>query len=126
MCAVKRIANILNDRPISVQQTKSDEQEEDFLCPLTPNMLITGRSGSGPPSDYVDVEVPHERHRFIDELERAWCYQYKVQHFHSLIPTRKWKDKKRNIAPGDVVLIRYKSKSFPGTYRQGRVKEVGS
>ena len=25
---------------------------------------------------------------------------------------------------GDIVLIEYKSKSFPGTYRLGRVKEV--
>ena len=46
LCAIKRIANILNDRPISVQRTKTDEQEEDFLTPLTPNMLVTGRSGS--------------------------------------------------------------------------------
>ena len=28
LCAVKRIANILNNRPISVQRTKTDEQEE--------------------------------------------------------------------------------------------------
>lgn len=48
-CAIKRIANILNDRPVSVQRTKSDAQDEDFLSPLTPNMLITGRNANGPP-----------------------------------------------------------------------------
>ena len=109
-CAVKRIANILNNRPISVQRTKTDEQEEDFLSPLTPNMLITGRSGSVPPKDYLDTEDPHENLSFIDELERAWWYQYKVQYFQSLIPTRKWIDEKRNISSGDVVLIEYKSR----------------
>ena len=40
LCAVKRIANILNNRPISVQRTKTDAQDEDFLHPLTPNMLL--------------------------------------------------------------------------------------
>ena len=46
LCAVKRIANILNNRPISVQRTKTDAQDEDFLHPLTPNMLLLmGNSG---------------------------------------------------------------------------------
>ena len=57
LCAVKHIANILNNRPISVQRTKTDENDEDFLTPLTTNMLTTGRSGSGPPKDYLDEEV---------------------------------------------------------------------
>ena len=51
-------------------------------------------------------------------------YQYKVQYFHSLLPTRKWLEKKRNMNVGDVVLIEYSSKSAPGTYRLGRVKSV--
>ena len=51
-------------------------------------------------------------------------YQYKVQYFQSLIPTRKWIDEKRNISSGDVVLIEYKSKSAPGTYRLGKVINV--
>ena len=66
LCAVKRIANILNNRPISVQRTKTDEQEEDFLSPLT------GRSGSVPPKDYLDTDDPQEKLSFIDELKRAW------------------------------------------------------
>ena len=28
------------------------------------------------------------------------------------------------MCPGDIVLIEYKSKSFPGSYRLGRVKDV--
>ena len=92
--------------------------------PLTPNMLITGRSGSGPPKDLVEVQNTQQSRSFIDELEQAWWYQYKVQYFHSLLPTRKWLDKKRNMMVGDVVLIEYSSKSAPGTYRLGRVKNV--
>ena len=123
-CAVKRIANILNHRPVSVQRTKTDAQDDDFLSPLTPNMLITGRTDSGPPKDSVYNDDPEMRYSYIQELERAWWFQYKVQYFHSLIPTRKWIEMKRNIAPKDIVLIEYKSKSAPGTYRLGRVLGV--
>ena len=50
--------------------------------------------------------------------------RYKVQYSSSLIPTQKWIQVKRNVCPGDVVLIEYKAKSFPGTYRLGRIKDV--
>ena len=127
LCAVKRIANILNNRPISVQRTKTDAQDEDFLHPLTPNMLLMmADSGVSPPSAMsLDCnDDPRLRFSFISEIERAWWYQYKVQYFQSLIPTRKWIEEQRNMRPGDVVLIEYKSKSLPGTYRLGRVKDV--
>ena len=87
-------------------------------------MLITGRSASGPPKDFVDEEDPKIRLSFLDELERSWWYQYKVQYFHSLVPTRKWMEAKRNVAVDDVVLIEYASKSAPGTYRLGKVLSV--
>ena len=40
--AIKGIINIIIDRPVPVQRTKSDAKYEDFLCPLTQNMLLTG------------------------------------------------------------------------------------
>ena len=69
-------------------------------------------------------ELPEERLSYIEELECTWCYQYKVKYFRSLIPHQKWIGTKRNMCIGDIVLIEYKCKSFPGTYRLGRVKEV--
>ena len=123
-CAIKRIANVLNDRPVSAQRTNSDIPDQDFLRPLTPNMLLTGRNATGPPSEYTHVDDPHLRRSFIEELEATWWYQYKVQCFDSLIPTRKWVDVRRNMAVGDVVLIQYSSKSAPGTYRLGRVTSI--
>ena len=124
-CAVKRIANVLNHRPVSVQRTKSDAHDDDFLAPLTPNMLITGRSSDTAPRDCLNfTDDPHMRKSFLDELEQAWWFQFKVQYFDSLIPTRKWIDSSRNVAVGDVVLLQYASKSTPGTYRLGRVTAV--
>ena len=109
---------ILNNRPVSVQRTKPFSEDEDFLSPLTPNMLITGRNNSSPPSNIEIIdEDPHVRKRFIDDLEASWWYQFKNQCFHSLLPTRKWIEAKRNLAPGDVVLVQYASKTVPGTYR---------
>ena len=87
-------------------------------------MLIAGRNQSGPPCDYVNVDDPYLRKSFLEELEAAWWYQYKVQCFESLTPTRKWLDAKRNICVGDIVLIQYSSKTAPGTYRLGRIQEV--
>ena len=123
-CAIKRISKILNDRPVSAQRTSSDSTDEDFLRPLTPNMLLTGRNATGPPAEYTEVDDPHLRKSFIEELEAAWWYQYKVQCFDSLIPTRKWLEARRNMEVGDVVLIQYSSKSAPGTYRLGRITAV--
>ena len=125
-CAVKRIANVLNDRPLSVQKSMNQYPDADFLSPITPNMLLTGRSGSRAPveRDVNYDEVPEERLSFVEELELAWWCQYKVQYFASLIPTQKWIKEKRNMRVDDLVLIEYRSKSAPGTYRIGRVKEV--
>ena len=52
-CAVKRIANMLNNRPVSVPRTKSYSPDEDFISPLTPNMLVTGHNGLGPSQEYL-------------------------------------------------------------------------
>ena len=125
-CALKRIASILNDRPLAIQKSSKPYPDADLLTPLTPNMLVTGRAGGRAPvlQDTGDVDLPEERLSYIEELERAWWYQYKVQYFTSLVPRQKWLESHRDMQPGDVVLIEYKHKSFPGTYRLGRVKEV--
>lgn len=47
-----------------------------------------------------------------------------MQYFHSLLPTRKWVEQRRNVSVGDIVLIEYKSKTGPGTYRLGKVVSV--
>ena len=123
-CAVKRIANILNDRPVSAQRGTTHNSADDFPQPLTPNMLITGRNATHPLYNYDDISDAHLRKAYIEELEGAWWNQYKAQCFASLVPTRKWLDAKRNMCVGDIVLIRYTSKSFPGSYRLGRVEQV--
>ena len=125
-CALKRISSVLNDRPLSVQKSTKQYPDVDFLTPITPNMILTGRADRRPPVEY-DIntdELPEDRLSYVEELERAWWYQYKVQYFASLVPTQKWLKAERNMRVDDIVLIEYKNKSFPGTYRLGRVKDV--
>ena len=126
-CALKRLSSILNDRPLSVQKSSNPYPDRDFLCPITPNMLLTGRNDHRAPKGepYVEVDdIPLDRLSYVEELEMAWWCQYKVQYFTSLVPRQKWLTAKRNMQPGDIVLIEYKTKSFPGSYRLGRVKDV--
>ena len=90
-CALKRIANILNDRLLSIQKSSKEYPDIDFLTPLTPNMLLTGRAGRQAPVEYQvnGNDLPEDRLSYVEELERAWWYQYKVQYFTSLVPTQK-------------------------------------
>ena len=87
-------------------------------------MLLTGHNATGPPVDYTEVDDPHLRKSFIDDLGAAWWYQFKVQYFDSLISTKEWIEVHRNMAVGDVVLIQYSSKSIPGTYHLCRVAQI--
>ena len=97
-----------------------------LLSLRTPNMLLTGRSGSTFPlvRDVDNDELPQDRLKFVEKLALARWYQCKVQYFASLIPIQKWINTSWNMSVDDFVLIEYKSKSAPGTYRLGRIKQV--
>ena len=41
--ALKRISNVLNDRPLSVQKSSAAYPGTDLLSPITPNILLNGR-----------------------------------------------------------------------------------
>ena len=124
--AFKRIAAILNSRPISARfGPKHTESDPDYLEMITPNMLLTGRSGINLPSrEYSDEKSPLKRLIYKEELELTWWNKWKVQCFDSLIPSKKWQEEKRNMKVGDVVLIKYESKSKAGVYRLGIIEEV--
>ena len=120
---MKRISYILNDRPLSIQKSIKENANADFLTPIKPNMLLTGRSGNLAPVQKAYV-ADEARLSFVEELERAWWYQYKVQYITSLVPTQKWLKAERNMSIEDAVLLEYKNKSFPGSYLLGSVKHI--
>jgi len=123
--AIKRVACVLNSRPIYAMMGPKGGADPDYLCGLTPNMLITGRTHTDVPSkEYDNTSDPRGRLEYITELEKLWWGQHKVQDFSSLVPTQKWTEVKRNMKVGDVVLIQYSSISKAGDYRLGRVVAI--
>ena len=122
----KRIASVINSRPISARYgPRHGEADPDFLEMITPNMLLTARSGVDlPMRQYSDEDSPGKRLAYKEELERSWWEQWKIQCFDSLIPTKSWTQERRGVKPGDVVLISYSDKSKTGTYRLGLVESV--
>ena len=91
MTATKRIAFILNCRPIYASMGPTGGTDPDYLQMITPNMLLLGRTGQNlPPREYSDESNPRIRLAYISDLERLWWGQHKVQDFSSLVPTKKW------------------------------------
>ena len=124
--AFKKIAAVLNSRPVSARYGPRHEQcDPDYLELVTPNMLLTGRSGVDlPMREYTDESSPSIRLAYREELERCWWERWKVLCFDSLFPTKSWTQERRGVAPGDVVLVSYQDKSKTGTYRLGVVDSV--
>ena len=117
---------MLNSRPISARYgPRHEECDPDYLEMITPNMLLTARSGVDlPMREYRDEKSATKRLAYKEELEDAWWQQWKIQCFDSLIPTKTWTKEMRGVKVGDVVLICYNDKSKTGTYKLGLVETV--
>ena len=123
--ALKIVASVANSRPLSARYGQQGGCDPDFLTPLTPNMMLTGRTNSEIPNrDYDCSSSPLVRLEYVQRVVIEWWEQFKIQNFTSLVPTQKWQQERRNMRVGDVVLVQYSSKSLPGTYRLARVIEV--
>ena len=123
--ALKIVASVANSRPLSARYGPKGGCDPDYLTPLTPNMMLTGRANTEiPVRNYDTSSSPLVRLEYMQRVVAEWWEQFKVQNFSSLVPTQKWQLERRNIRVGDIVLVQYSAKSSPGTYRLARVKEV--
>jgi hypothetical protein len=122
----KRISSVLNSRPISARYgPRHAECDPDYLEIITPNMLLTARSGVDLPSrEYSVDDTPARRLVYMEALQKDWWNRWKIQCFDSLFPTKSWTQKQRGVRVGDIVLISYSDKSKSGTYRLGIVLQV--
>ena len=121
----KIVASILNSRPIYARWGNRGSDDPDYLTPLTPNMLLTGRANTQVPvREYDTSDRPLNRLKYVEETVAQWWQQYISQNFSSLIPRQKWYYEKRNMKTGDVVLIKYEGKCVPASYRLGVVTAV--
>ena len=116
-----KVANVVNDHPIRVDQLTEDE-----LVPLTVNQLLLGRTSSALPSDSATTPGnPRDRRRYVDHLTQSWWSLWQEQVFPLLMPYSKFEDSQRhkNLQAGDVCLIRYETK-IASTYRLCKVVRV--
>ena len=123
--ALKIVASVANSRPLSARYGPKGGLDPDYLTPLTPNMMLTGRSNSEIPiRNYDRSENLLVRLEYVQRVVSEWWEQFKIQNFSSLVPTQRWQLERRNMKVGDIVLVQYESKSSPGTYRLARVIKV--
>ena len=121
----KIVASVLNSRPIYARWGPRGGDDPDFLSPLTPNMLLTGRANTEVPvREYELSDKPLYRLQYVEECLAQWWDQFISQNFSSLVPRQKWFHERRNMKIGDVVLIQYVGKCRPAAYRLGAVIDI--
>ncbi|KAL9965144.1 hypothetical protein ACROYT_G028901 [Oculina patagonica] len=120
LTAVVEVEGILNSRPLTY--CSSDPNDEHVL---TPNHFLYGQAGGQLAPRVVDEIAfnPRNRWRFVHDLINK-CWRRWMKEYLSTLNTRsKWVDQKRNVAPGDVVLL-VDTSNPKGQWPLGRIQEV--
>ena len=92
-----------------------------YLCP---NDLLLGRSSIRVPEGEYDTSFNSlKRLKFIDNALDNFWKRWNRDYFHTLIVRQKWHTSYRNLAVGDVVLIK-DCNAIRGKWKMGRVVET--
>lgn len=114
------VANLLNERPIGMKPG-GDVELGSYLCP---NELLLGRASAKVPGGNLVVEESHQgRLDFIDRIVNGFWKKWQRDYFPTLLVRQKWHVNKRNVQPGDVVLIQDKD-AVKGQWKLAQVKSV--
>lgn len=116
------ITAIINGRPLTLAHIN----DPDFLEPLTPNHLLTGKSKIivSPPAmfQYKDVFAVKRWKRVQYLVDQFWS-RWKNEYVHQLQSRSKWQDKRRNVQIGDIVVL--KEENLPrNMWKMGKVVSV--
>ena len=94
------------------------------MLPITPNMLLLGRSSNlSPPLVYSDDDKFSRRLAYVGEVEQEWWNRWYKQVLPTLFTYKRWKRKKDNLRVGDIVLLHYPN-HFKDDYALARVTET--
>ena len=119
-----RVAFSINSRPLALGDVSGTSQQDDDLMPLTPNQLLLGHTTSEVPEmEYDDCDKFSTRLNYIKSVHNEWWRRWIQDVLPTLIPCRKWKDQKRNLRVGDVVMMVYEG-NFVNDYRLAMVTQV--
>ena len=108
-----KISYTVNSRPLGLTRVSQTSNQEDNMIPLTPNMLLLGRSSSVSPSlDYSVDDRFCARLAYVAQIEQDWWDLWIRQVLPTLFSYQKWKVPKENLAKGELVMLWY-----PGHFR---------
>ena len=103
-----RIACSINSHPLGLQTTANTSQQEEDICPLTPNHMLLGRSSPvSPPIQYSEEDKFCQRLAYVAGVEKEWWDRWIKFVLPTLLPVRRWKFEQDNLAVGDVVMLTY-------------------
>ena len=116
--ALMEIADQCNERPLGGVLPREDGTFEV----VTPNHLLTGRSGNVSPDDSKIIgNLPMAaRYRVVSHVASSFWQRWCTYVGPSLVTRQKWHQKSRNILVGDLVMIADANK-LKGKYKLGIV-----
>lgn len=117
MCEVE---NIINNRPIT-----STSDDANDIEPLTPNHLLLMKvQPSMPPGTFnKDDQYARRRWRQVQYLADLFWPRWTREYLPLLQERRKWSQLRRNLKPGDVVLL-VDSSAPRNTWIMGRILQT--
>ena len=105
---LSKIAYTVNSRPLGLANISQTSQQEDNMVPITPNMLLLGRSSNfSPPIEFADQDRFCARLAYVGQVEKEWWDRWIKLVLPTLFSYKRWKSKKKNLEVGELVMIRY-------------------
>ncbi|XP_068245286.1 uncharacterized protein [Palaemon carinicauda] len=114
------IAKLMNERPIGIKPGM-DVELGTYLCP---NDLLLGRASNKVPSgSWSTSGDTKKRLNFIQNVVDTFWRKWQRDYFPTLILRQKWHTDKRNVQPGDIVLIK-DTNVVRGKWKMGQVVDT--
>ena len=108
-----KIAYSVNSRPLGLANVSQSSNQEDNMLPLTPNMLLLGRSSNFSQSmEFSGEEKFCARLAYVSEVEKEWWDRWIKVVMPTLFSYKRWKVKQENLRVGELVLLVY-----PGNFK---------
>ncbi|XP_077991041.1 uncharacterized protein LOC144445377 [Glandiceps talaboti] len=113
---------IVNSRPLTVQNLN----DPTGPSPLTPNQLLTMKSDIvlPPPGNFVREDLyARKRWRAVQYLANTFWTRWRKEYLLNLQSRQKWRETKRNIQVGDIVLLKEED-TIRSQWRLAKVTET--
>lgn len=111
------VANLINERPIGAKPGC----DINLGTYLSPNDLLLGRTSNKAPPDMCNTDTSFVKcFKYVDEVINCFWKKWTRDYYPSLIVRGKWHVEKRNVQPGDVVLVK-NSNAVRGKWKLAQV-----